>query len=68
MQKDPAKFNASVGYIVKFKKVILGHFLFKNPGARIFPKESFELILSLYALLTSCKKSKKFHALTFNKT
>ena len=34
------------------KKLILGHFLPKNPSARFFPKKTFESILSLYAAVT----------------
>ena len=40
------------------KKFILGHFLYKNTGARISPQISFESILRLYVAVTSCKKYK----------
>ena len=46
-------------FLIKLKKLDLGHFLFKNHSARFFPKKLFCLILILYATVTSCKNSEK---------
>ena len=55
-------------FLIKLKKLNLGHFLFKNHRARFFPPKLLCSILILYATVTSCKNSEKIHALIFYKT
>ena len=58
-------------FVIKLNKLTLDLFLSKNPVQDPPPpkkKKSFESILSLYAAVTSCKKSKNVNALIFHKT
>ena len=45
-----------IDFVTKLKKLILGQFLPKTPSTRFFPKNSFESVLILNVIVTSCKK------------
>lgn len=52
------------------EKSYFGFLLVKTLENKVIPKKTFVLVLvlSLNVAITSCKKSKRFHALTFNNT
>ena len=45
--------NSMNWFAMKLKKLVLGHFLFKNPSTKFFPKKPFKLVLSHFYLLLS---------------
>ena len=66
MQKSQE--NSKHRFIMKIKKLISGELFVQKPQSKIFPKKSLKSILCLYAAVTLCKKSEKFHASIFHKT
>ena len=58
-----AKINASISY--KTQETHFKPLFVQKPQRKIFPKKSFESILSLYAAETSCKKIRKVPCIGF---
>ena len=56
-----------VPYVV-FSQNLKNLLLVQKLQNKVFSKNSLALILSLYAAVSSCKKSGKLHALTFDST
>ena len=63
MQKSQE--NSKHRFIMKIK-AHFGALFVQKPQSKIFPKKSLKSILCLYAAVTLCKKSEKFHASIFS--